>query len=49
MGPSLHSGVKLAVSLVDSSNEEVILETEVYFEANEKSFNKKGIKFLEKR
>ena len=30
------------------SNEEVILETEVYFEAKDKSFNKKGIKLLEK-
>ena len=27
---------------------EVISETEGYFEANEKSFNKKGVKFLEK-
>ena len=31
-----------------SSNEEVILETEAYFEAKDKSFNKKGIKLLEK-
>ena len=30
------------------SNEEVIWETEVYFEAKDKSFNKKGIKLLEK-
>ena len=30
------------------SNEEVILETEVYFEAKDKSFNKKGIELLEK-
>ena len=32
-----------------SSNEEVISETEAYFEAEEKSFYKKGIKLLEKR
>ena len=31
-----------------SSNEEVILETEAYFEAKDKSFYKKGIKLLEK-
>ena len=30
------------------SNEEVILETEVYFEAKDKSFYKKGIELLEK-
>ena len=30
------------------SNEEVISETEVYFEAKDKSFYKKGIKLLEK-
>ena len=30
------------------SNEEVILETETYFEAKDKSFYKKGIKLLEK-
>ena len=30
------------------SNEEVILETEAYFEAKEISFNKKGIELLEK-
>ena len=30
------------------SNEEVISETEVYFEAKDKSFNQKGIKLLEK-
>ena len=30
-------------------NEEVILETEEYFEAKDKLFNKKGIKLLEKR
>ena len=30
------------------SNEEVILETEAYFEAKDKSFNKKGIELLEK-
>ena len=32
-----------------SPNEEVISETEVYFEAKDKSFYKKGIEFLEKR
>ena len=32
-----------------SSNEEVILETEAYFEAKDKSFFKKGIELLEKR
>ena len=31
------------------SNEEVILETEAYFEAKDRSFYKKGIKLLEKR
>ena len=31
------------------SNEEVISETEVYFEAKEKSFNKKSIEFYESR
>ena len=31
------------------SNEEVISETEVYFEAKDKLFYKKGIKFLEKK
>ena len=31
------------------SNEEVISETEAYFEAKDKSFNKKGIEWLEKR
>ena len=31
------------------SNEEVILETEAYFTAKEKSFNKNGIELLEKR
>ena len=31
-----------------SSNEEVILETEVYFKAKDKSFYQKGIKLLEK-
>jgi len=31
------------------SNEEVIAETEVYFEAKDKSFYKKGIELLEKR
>ena len=31
------------------SNEEVISETEEYFEAKEKSFNKKDINLLEKR
>ena len=31
------------------SSEEVISETEAYFEAKEKSFNKKGIKLLEKQ
>ena len=31
------------------SNEEVILETETYFEAKDKSFYKKGIELLEKR
>ena len=31
------------------SNEEVILETEAYFEAKEELFNKKGIELLEKR
>ena len=31
------------------SNEEVILETEVYFEAKDKLFDNKGIKLLEKR
>ena len=31
-----------------SSNEEVILETEVYFEAKDKPFYKKGIKLLQK-
>ena len=31
------------------SNEEVISETETYFEAKDKSFNKKGIELLEKR
>ena len=30
------------------SNEEVILETEVYFEAKDKSFYKNGIELLEK-
>ena len=30
------------------TNEEVILETEAYFEAKDKSFYKKGIKLLEK-
>ena len=30
-----------------SSNEEVISETEAYFEAKDKSFNKKGIDLLE--
>ena len=30
------------------SNEEVISETKAYFEAKDKSFNKKDIKFLEK-
>ena len=30
------------------SNEEVISETEAYFEAKDKSFNKKGIELLEK-
>ena len=30
------------------SNEEVILETEVYFETKYKSFNKKSIELLEK-
>ena len=30
------------------SNEEVILETEAYFEAKDKSFYKKGIELLEK-
>ena len=30
------------------SNEEVISETEAYFEAKDKSFNKKCIKLLEK-
>ena len=30
------------------SNEEVISETETYFEAKDKSFYKKGIKLLEK-
>ena len=31
------------------SNEEVILETEAYFEAKDKSFNKKGIDLWEKQ
>ena len=31
------------------ANEEVISETEACFEAKDKSFNKKGIKLLEKR
>ena len=31
------------------SNEEVITETNAYFEAKDKSFYKKGIKMLEKR
>ena len=31
------------------SNEEVIAETEAYFEAKDKSFYKKGIEMLEKR
>ena len=31
------------------SNEEVISETETYFEAKDKSFYKKGIELLEKR
>ena len=31
------------------SNEEVISETEAYFEAKDKPFYKKGIRFLEKR
>ena len=31
-----------------SSSEEVISETKVYFEAKDKSFNKKGIELLEK-
>ena len=31
------------------SNEELILETEAYFEAKYKSFDEKGIEFLEKR
>ena len=31
------------------SNEVVISETEVYFDAKDKSFYKKGIEFLEKR
>ena len=30
------------------SNEEVISETETYFEAKDKAFNQKGIKLLEK-
>ena len=30
------------------SNEEVISETEAYFETKDKSFNKKGIELLEK-
>ena len=30
------------------SNEEVILKTEVYFKAKDKSFYKKGIELLEK-
>ena len=30
------------------SNEEVISETEAYFEAKDKLFNKKGIELLEK-
>ena len=30
------------------SNEEVILETEAYFETKDKSFYKKGIELLEK-
>ena len=30
-------------------NEEVILETDVYFKAEDKSFYKKGIELLEKR
>ena len=30
------------------SNEEVIAETEAYFEAKDKSFYKKGIEMLEK-
>ena len=30
------------------SNEEVISDTEAYFEAKDKSFNKKGIELLEK-
>jgi transposase len=32
-----------------SSNEEVIAETEAYFEAKDKSFYKKGIEMLERR
>ena len=32
-----------------SSNEEVIAETEAYFEAKDKSFHKHGIEKLEKR
>ena len=32
-----------------ASNEEVIAETEAYFESKDKSFYKKGIKKLEKR
>ena len=31
------------------SKEEMILEIEVYFEAKDKSFNKKSLKLLEKR
>ena len=31
------------------SNEEVISETEAYFEAEDKSFYKKGMELLEKR
>ena len=31
------------------SNQEVISKTEIYFEAKDKSFNKKGIELLEKR
>ena len=31
------------------SNEEMILETDAYFEGKGKSFNKKGIELLEKR
>lgn len=31
------------------TNEEVIAETEAYFEAKDKSFNKRGIEMLERR